>query len=287
MLLNKVARALVRAGLRFALPWVSDETVVRSLGMLPEKRVYSIKRELASTKRLDYPRSEILISTDSRREYRMRWRASEKEPETVQWIEASIRKGEVFFDVGANIGAYSLIASAHSSGGVKVYAFEPGFATFGQLCRNVVINGYQDSIVPLQVALSSETGLKQFHYRELDSGGASHALGEPRDIVGGFFDPVLSQPVLSYRMDDLIRDFSLPTPNHIKLDVDGHELEVLKGGSRALADVRLRTVLVEICEELEESAKETLELLAGSGLTPESKHQHSGQIFNYIFVRRE
>ena len=74
----------------------------------------------------------------------------------------------------------------------------------------------------------------------------------------GFVTEVFRQPVMTFRLDDLIDTFRLPPPNHIKLDVDGGELAVLEGAARALRAPSLRSVLVEVSTSL--SAAVTTEL---------------------------
>jgi len=63
------------------------------------------------------------------------------------------------------------------------------------------------------------------------------------------------QPVMTFRLDDLIEHFDVPMPNHIKMDVDGGELDVLAGASRTLACGTLRSMLVEVA--VDESSEVT------------------------------
>jgi len=202
------------------------------------------------------------------------------------------RDGDVYYDIGANVGAYALVAAKHFRGKVQVYAFEPSFPTFKQLCTNVALNDCQGSITPLQVALSDRTGVEVLNYSSLLPGSALHALGQAVDYKGDKFQPVVKQAVLAYALDDLIRQFSLPLPTHIKLDVDGIELSILEGAVKTLASASLRSVLVEILEGDPHSAV-MVSLLERSGLKFQSKHKYihggdtgpSSRIYNYIFHR--
>jgi FkbM family methyltransferase len=196
---------------------------------------------------LDYRDSDLQISIDAPVELDVRRHSCEKEQDTVRWLEDWFRSGEVFYDVGANIGAYSLIAARKQ---VRVYAFEPGFMTFPQLCRNIHLNQEWDSIVPLQLALSDETDLAPFNYENLDPGGALHALGEARDQKGENFSPVMTLETPCYRIDDLVSLMSLPRPNHIKIDVDGIEYAVLRGAEAVLRERSVKSILLESEEEL-------------------------------------
>src|SRR5207248_1639628 len=79
-------------------------------------------------------------------------------PFTVEWIESSIRPGDVFYDIGANVGAYSLIAAKATANGARVFAFEPSARSFHDLSSNVLLNGCAESVVALPLALGSDNG---------------------------------------------------------------------------------------------------------------------------------
>jgi len=219
--------------------------------------------EHARPERLDYPDAEIFVRVTSRAE-RNRLRACAKEPFTIEWIHR-IGAGEVLYDIGANIGAYSLVAARKPGGGARVFAFEPASANWAALCANVVINSAGEQITPLPVALSNSDTLGAFSLRALEPGSARHSLGDLESKEG----PALyHQPVLTFRLDDAIDRFGLPMPNHIKLDVDGGELAVLEGAQRALASSSLRSMLVEVSTEL---AEPVTKVLAGYGLRLQEK----------------
>ncbi len=154
------------------------------LNGLPDSVKLAIKTELEIVGKLDYDQQEILLAIESAIEYGIRTNSCKKEPETVQWIETLIREGDVLYDVGANVGAYSLVAAKFFNHKVKVYAFEPSFVNFAQLCKNVVLNRCSDCLYPLQIGLSDRTGVETFNYQNLDAGGALSALGKPYRLEG-------------------------------------------------------------------------------------------------------
>ena len=231
---------------------------------------------------------------DSEIERSVRLISCRKEPETIDWIETFIKPGDVLFDIGANVGAYSLVAAKFGQGKIKVYSFEPGFMTFPQLCKNVIINDCTDSIIPLQIALSEETNLEVFNYHNLIAGGAMHTLGPAIDYKGDAFTPTVRQSVLAFTIDDLVERFPIPTPNHIKLDVDGIEFGILRGAKHSLESPELKSVILEL-EETSRESGEITEYLTGKGLRFHSKYRYAlaeesddfGTVFNYIFVRTE
>lgn len=217
--------------------------------LLPIGLWLRIREEAAVVRRLDYGRRPIYMCVDSWIENDVRLHSCSKEPYTVKWIENWFSPGDVFYDIGANVGAYSLIVFNFLSGNTKIYAFEPGFATFPQLCRNVYLNGASRCIVPFQVALSYETSLRTLNYQNVLPGGALHSLGAAVDYLGRDFHPVLTLDTLTYRLDDFVEQFGLPIPTHIKIDVDGTEYQVLQGSEKILGRPEVRSILLEVNEE--------------------------------------
>jgi FkbM family methyltransferase len=244
---------------------------------LPRRLQVECRERSAVVAPLDYPRGGIALHVDSVVEL-SRIHACRKEPETVAWIEAHVRPGDVFYDIGANVGAYSLVADRVSGGRARVYAFEPGVFTFVQLSRNVHLNQAQGRVVPLHVALSDRSGLSTFSYSSVAPGAALHAVGP------GSPDR-FEQAIIAYRLDDALPALGLPQPTAIKLDVDGHEAPILRGAAGVLRDPRLRTVLIEV-EPGEVSGGEAVRLLEGAGFTLASQHPHgpAGPV-NCIFTR--
>ena len=281
---------------------------------LPDRSRIALKSGINVVRKMDYDRKDIYLAVDSDFEYRIRLNSCKKEPETVDWIETFLKDGialksginvvrkmdvlckkepetvdwietflkdgDVLYDVGANAGAYSLVASKFFDGKVKVYAFEPAFLNFTQLCKNLALNRCEGSVVPLQIALSDKTRIDNFNYHNLTPGGAIHALGEAVDSEGEDFVPVLKQPVLSYRSDDLIKRFEMPVPNHIKIDVDGTEFFILRGMEETLGDPSVRSILLELNEGRGQNGR-VIEFLTQKGFEIHSKHGA-----NHIFVRK-
>ena len=178
------------------------------------------KENIKPTGKMDYPDRDIYMNLDSSAQL-SGLHACEKEPKTVEWIETYRRPGDVLCDIGANVGAYSFVAYAVTGGSYLIYAFEPSFTSFAALSQNILLDGYQETIIPLHVALTHETELIPLNYSSIVPGASLHYLGEAIDETGHSFQPVFTQPILSYRLDDLVRQFPLKPANHIKIDVDG------------------------------------------------------------------
>jgi FkbM family methyltransferase len=254
-------------------------------GAVSDRALLELRNGINVTGKMDYARADIFLHVDSMIEHETRLHSCQKEPDTVQWIEDTMKPGDVFYDVGANVGAYSLVAAKYFAGAVKVYAFEPAFLNFSQLCRNLSLNNCQDSVFPLSVALSDQTTIGQFNYHDLIPGGSLHTFGEAVDYTGQIFTPVFTQTMLSYRLDDLIDQFKIPKPTHIKIDVDGIEKAVLEGARTTLSDPSLRTVIVEL--EAGQGEREITELLLECGFKLGSQHTRwTPGMLNCIFIRQ-
>jgi len=163
------------------------------------------------------------------------------EPETRRWIDEYIRDGEHLWDIGANVGLYSLYAALRA--GVTVTSFEPVAATFAQLTENIALTELTERVVPLCIALSSRSGVAPLYLASVEPAAAMHSLGTPQNVEGPF-DPVRKQQVPAFRGDDLLRQLRLSAPQHLKIDVDGHELSVLEGLGNLLDQIR--TVCIEV-----------------------------------------
>lgn len=155
------------------------------------------------------------------------------EPETVAWI-MGLPAGCVLWDIGANIGLYSLLAARR---GLSVVAFEPSAASFAALARNAEINELDGRIATYCLAFAEGTALVTLH---MACSAAGHSMHSIEARTGG-----VSQAVPGFSVDDFIAHFGAAPPDAIKLDVDGIEPAILRG-ARATLIAHVREVLVEI-----------------------------------------
>lgn len=195
--------------------------------------------------RLDYPtevlapfgRDRLLMECNTDIEARMRLVACAKEPWTVSLIE-TMSPGECFWDVGANVGSYALIAAAR---GVGVIAFEPVSENLGTLARNLALNNLLQDVIVVPVALGDENAMIWQHRSDMQSGAAGH-LHTADARKRGFHQQLV--PLIT--ADTARALWGLPCPNVLKIDVDGFEPQVLAGAAGILADPTLRALLIEM-----------------------------------------
>lgn len=165
-----------------------------------------------------------------------------KEPETLDWIDG-FSPADVFYDVGANIGLYSVYAAF--SRGCKVLSFEPEGKNFARLLNNQVLNKL-DRMRAFCIAVGGSLRADQLYVAGSVSGDSQHNVGEENPYYPREYSVVQGSFVVS--LDDLCYSFQLPIPQHLKIDVDGLEEEIVSGAKRLLCDTSLRTVMVEISE---------------------------------------
>ena len=201
--------------------------------------------------RLDYPKSEISLVVHSELEAYNRSASCSREPATIEWIE-SFQDSSVFFDVGANVGAYSLVAAAQQQvrgASITTVCFEPHFANFGSLLKNIALNNFTESILPIHCAVGASTGIgTMYHsdaYSKGESGSSGHQLNRQLDYTGTPFEPILEQKIQMFSLDDFCRINAL-YPTYLKIDVDGIEEDILKGAHEVLRSGACREVMVEV-----------------------------------------
>lgn len=255
------------------------------IGLLSVEAIARFKDSINPTTPLDYPRGDVRITADNQISFH-RANACKKEPETIHWIEENVKPGDVFYDIGANVGAYSFVADKFCKGDITVYAFEPSFSTFNQLCKNIILNGSQKSIFPHMICLSEKEQIEILNYFSTDGGESKHTLGDNYiDCLGKEFSPAYKQKIFGYSMDSLVKRWGFLPPNHIKLDVDGTELNILQGASETLRRSTVKSILVEI-SSLDPCREDILAFLQQAGFTIDSKIQHGATVISNLIFKR-
>ena len=211
------------------------------------------------------------------------------ETDTVAWIEAIPEDG-VLWDIGANIGFFTLYAAAALGGnGVRVVAFEPGAASYGALNRNIERNGMDDRIVAYCVALAGTTRTGRLNMGSVGRGTSAGGYHNGFDTVTGLMmddiDPVFRQGSVGFSIDDFVSIFQPPLPTHVKLDVDNIEAEILRGGWRTLsAGGSVRSMIVEMEGDLDSPRnRELFSVMAELGFAPLPKL--APELRNVVFER--
>lgn len=181
------------------------------------------------------------------------WRVDglmEKEPDTVAWIE-EMGKDDVLYDIGANMGQYSLLAAKR---GVLVHAFEPESQNFALLCRNIACNEFAQLLVTAwPIAASDKCGVNVFYAGVVMPGSSCHAFGDNRNFMGEYKQFKFRQGSFGTTLDFFANEH--PKPTYVKIDVDGFEDKVIQGMKNLLKLPTLKSVLIETNTHLESHNK--------------------------------
>ena len=209
----------------------------RSAPRKPERVIdrlrFGLRNRLTKTVIVRDEHGEFRFACSNRQEVLRAKTLFVKEEGTCAWIRETLRPGDVFFDVGANIGLYTLIAARQLNAQGRVYAFEPHAASFQHLCTNLLINRLGPSVVPLSIALNDKEGLLDFNYAIWQAGASASQLVDQTGPQAGLMELKYAAPI-----DALVERGWLPPPTAVKLDVDGREPEILKGMARLFASPR-------------------------------------------------
>ena len=230
------------------------------------------------TKELDYAPVNLKLYLDSLATLHYRTTSCKREPATIKWIE-NLSEGTIFFDVGANVGAYSLIAASQKEIS-KVFSFEPHFQSFYSLKKNIAINNLSEKIIAVNLALGNKKNLDRFNhwadYKLFESGSSGHQFGSNKVITGETMNINYSEIIMGISLDDFC-NLVETIPTAIKIDIDGIELEVLKGSHNLLRNKKLKNVMIEcnLCIE------ETISIMQDNGFLIDSIEEHN----NIFFIR--
>ena len=150
-------------------------------------------------------------------------------PDVQRVLAMTLRPEMVFYDIGANVGFFSMIAARLVGLNGRVICFEPLAMNTERIKHNTSLNHFSNVIVK-QLALGSQDGSAEFSLSRFATFGRFSDLGAPDGYTGNTIVPV-------QRLDSVIKSGSFQ-PDFIKMDVEGAEVDVLKGGTEMLRESR-------------------------------------------------
>ena len=140
-----------------------------------------------------------------------------------------LRKDDIFVDVGANIGSYTILASAHV--GACTIAFEPVLNTYNFLIKNISINQISDNVTAYNKAVGNNNGTINIT-SGFDTMNHISLKNEHNTLE-----------VAVCKLDDILKE---KIPALIKIDVEGFETEVLNGAEKILKSEQLKAIIIEL-----------------------------------------
>lgn len=159
------------------------------------------------------------------------------EEEILRLVLPCLRSGDVFLDIGANIGIYTILSALIVGEKGKVVAFEPETRNFAQLERNISVNGLKN-VAAFKAALGEENSKGQLY---VDRPAASLLPSQKAPQ-----EDETSESVEIVNGDDFGKAHGLPIPRVVKIDVEGFEYLVLRGLRATLSTPATELVVCEI-----------------------------------------
>jgi len=228
----------------------------------------------------------------------IKWRVDTlftKEPETIEWINSFDKKKKIiFWDIGSNIGLYSIYA-AQTYNDIDIVSFEPSTSNLRILSRNISVNNLVEKIKINQLPLGEKQNTNLImHESEFIEGWSMNTFGDPIDHRGKKFKSKQSYSIFGNNINFYIENKILDFPNYIKIDVDGLEHKILKGGNKCLENEKLESISIELNENYIEQFEEVTRIMKEHNfLIKQKKHAKMfdkselfSNTYNYIFERK-
>jgi FkbM family methyltransferase len=166
------------------------------------------------------------------------------EPPLQQTFFNHLKPGDVVYDIGANAGFFTVIAAKLVGSSGKVYAFEPAPENAAIIRRNLQQNNFSNVTV-IEKAVSASTGTAELLLAKYAGGHTLAAVGTPPDLKGSLAVQLVS-------IDRLVEQQEIEPPQFVKIDVEGAEIEVLKGMSQTIRQFK-PTIIYEVDDETQEA----------------------------------
>jgi FkbM family methyltransferase len=228
---------------------------------------------LGQTVRVDTPRGALSFVALGRTGGGRGMNLLTKQPATIEWIDA-FRPNSVFWDVGANVGVYTLYAALR--GDTSVVAFEPAAVNYFLLAANCEANHFDRHVQCVLAGLGREKALASIEVSQFSAGQSFSFQGKQSRPFAG------RQSAFIMSMDQLIEEYGIPCPNYIKIDVPGLTADVLAGGTRTLERPEVRELHMEVDERSGDGAT-LIRDVERCGLVLTRRDSHG--IANLTFVR--
>jgi FkbM family methyltransferase len=163
-------------------------------------------------------------------------------------ISKYVQPGDEVFDIGANMGFYTIWMSKFISNG-KIHSFEPDHGNFERLQKNIALNNLQTQVIPNKIAASDVDGELGFT-KGLD--GENHIVNTTNQN---------SVTIQSRKIDSYVRRLNISAIAYMKIDVEGFEYAVLKGADAVLSEKRIDIIQLEINKTISNSGKKINDVL--------------------------
>lgn len=265
--------------------------VRRNLAKIPSIPV-PVRLKVSGSHEISFWWSQVVPYFDSRRGFFDYWG---QDTGDLRFLWNVLEPGMVFLDIGAYHGIYSVVAGMKLKGSAgRVFAFEPSPREFSRLATHLRWNHLAGARAE-SLALGSATSRGAFF--QVQSGDTTrNGLRPPASS-----DAVAEIPVDTIRLDDFISREKIERVDVIKLDVEGGEVEVIRGAQKVFSDFRPLLICevldatthawgydaIEIIEEVARFDYDWFDLQDDGSLQPHLRRQAYPEVKNYVAVPRE
>ena len=197
------------------------------------------------------------------------------ELETLKCLQKWIQPDMIVFEIGANIGSHSFeIAKLLQAGAGKVYCFEPTDYAFQKLLHNHGLNDFRNMVFE-KIALSDQEGCSTIiPTSSLDT----MAFTASWDIKNGGSKNATEQQILFKTLDSYVQEHNITRLDMLKIDVDGYELKIIKGGTQTISQYT-PMIIIELSECMLHYIGDTLEELLAT-------LDHFGYTFQPVYAKQ-
>jgi FkbM family methyltransferase len=197
-----------------------------------------------------------------------------KQKATIAWIDAFSTNG-VFWDIGANIGSYTLYAALRPD--LRVVAFEPAAVNYFILAANCELNAFGERVDCLQIGVGAHKSLERLEISQFEPAHSFSFRAKGRRPLSS------RQAALVLSVDELVDEIGLPCPNYVKIDVPAMTGAIIDGAARTLQRSELRELHIEASEQ-STGGRRLVEKLTEAGFTVAARHVH-GETTDLTFTR--
>ncbi len=207
-----------------------------------------------------------------------------KEPEVRNYIDKYVRDNDIYFDIGANVGVFSIYAAKRHQR-ISLFCFEPEYSNLSTLKENIICNDLKTKTKIYSVGISNFVGLSMLHLQDISTGSAAHTENKKLiNMTDEGYPVVWSEGIASVTLDYLCEQLGV-VPDSMKIDTDGNEDKILEGGIKTLSNTRLRSLVIEIPHEDTRKSQYCYKLLESAGFSPAWSDKKNTR--NEIWERRK
>ncbi len=206
------------------------------------------------------------------------------ETENLDFIDM-IKPGETMYDLGACEGRFSIYAALK---GVRVVSFEPEEKNYLVFTQNIELNNIsEDKLTAIHAGVGAKNGKAIINIGQPWEGGHQKVIehGEIRNDLN--FNFVEKQEIRLISIDSFVEEGKYPSPNYLKVDIDGSEMPFLNGAGKVLQSKDLKGIIFELNEK-DPNFETIIMILKKSGFIEDKRFSvpNEPDLFNIIFLRK-